>query len=96
MCHCVKIFKVGIIVGLFGPWHEKNCLRGSVDNKGGDQPAHPHSLITTFVIHLLERVITKLATSEIAISWVVAVAEQAGLSMTWSETPKTCLESRPI
>ena len=24
-----------------------------LNNKGADQPAHPHSLVSTFVIHLL-------------------------------------------
>ena len=37
------------------------------NNKGGDQPAYQHSLISTFVIHLLESIISKLATSEISL-----------------------------
>ena len=36
-------------------------------NKGADKPAHPRRLISTFVIHLLEQIITRLATSEILI-----------------------------
>ena len=32
---------------------EKTCLRGFVDNKGVDQPAHPRSLISAFVIYSL-------------------------------------------
>ena len=47
-----------------------------------------HSLLSTFVILLMESIIYKLATSEIAIFRVVSVAEQAGLGMPWSETPK--------
>ena len=37
------------------------------NNKGADQPAHKGSMISTFVIHLLENIISKLATSEISI-----------------------------
>ena len=47
------------------------------------------SLVRTFVIHLLESIISKLATSETSISYLVSVAEQADLSLTWSDTPKT-------
>ena len=46
---------------------EKPCLRGCANNKGADQPAHPHSLINVFVIRFLESIISRLATSEITI-----------------------------
>ena len=42
------------------------CLWGLANNKGADQPAHPRSLISAFVIHFLERVIYKHAIDEIA------------------------------
>ena len=35
-----------------------------VNNKGSDQPAHPHSLVSAFVIGILESIIPKLATSK--------------------------------
>ena len=38
-------------LGLFGPRHEKTCLRGFGNNTGADQPAHTRSLISAFVIH---------------------------------------------
>ena len=38
--------------GPYGPQHEKTCLRGFANNKGAYNPAHPHSLISTFVIRL--------------------------------------------
>ena len=38
----------------YGPQCEKTCLLGFANNKGADQPAHPPSLISDFVIHLLE------------------------------------------
>ena len=36
-----------------GPRHEKTCIRWFANNKGADQPAHPRSLISAFVIRLL-------------------------------------------
>ena len=32
------------------PCHKKTCLRVFVNNTGADQPAHPRSLISAFVI----------------------------------------------
>ena len=43
---------------------------------------------TSLRIHT-ERIISKLATREISIFDLVSVAEQGGLSMTWSEILKT-------
>ena len=37
------------------------------NNKGADQPAHPRSLTNTFVIRLLESILSRLATNEISI-----------------------------
>ena len=36
------------------------------NNKGADQPAHPRRLINAFVIHVLECIISKLASSKIS------------------------------
>ena len=55
------------VMWLNGPPHEKTCLRGFGNKTGADQPAHPHSLISAFVIRLLESIICKLATGEISI-----------------------------
>ena len=57
-----------------------------MNNKGADQPVHPHSLISTFVIPLLESIISRLGRSDISIFQLVSVAEQAGLNLTLSET----------
>ena len=51
----------------YGPWREKICLRGVANNTGVDQPAHPRSVISAFVIRVLESTICKLATGEISI-----------------------------
>ena len=45
---------------LFEPHHEKNCF-SHVNNKGADQPAHPCSLISTFVVRYLDSIIPILA-----------------------------------
>ena len=60
-----------------------------MNNKGADQPAHPCRLISAFVIHFLESFISKLTTSEISNFQLVYIAEETGLSLTLSETPKT-------
>ena len=52
---------------IYGPRCEKTCLWGFVNNKDADQPAHLRSLISAFVIGLLESTISRLATSEISI-----------------------------
>ena len=46
--------------------HEKTCLPGFANNTGADQPAHPRSLISAFVIRGLQSTISKLATREIS------------------------------
>ena len=60
-----------------------------VDNIGADQPAHLCSLISDFVVRFLDNTIPQLAIAEISRLLLASVAEQAGLSLTWSQTPKT-------
>ena len=50
-----------------GPRRKKTCLRGFAKNTGADQPAHPRSLISAFVIRFVESIKCKLATGEISI-----------------------------
>ena len=59
------------------------------NNKGVDQPVHPRSLISAFVIRLLGSKIIQLAASELSIFKLVSVAEQDGLTLAIRETPKT-------
>ena len=47
---------------IFEPRHEKTYA----NNKGADQPAHPCSLISTFVLHCLDSIIPTLAKSKIS------------------------------
>ena len=48
---------------LYGPQDKNTCLQGLANNKGADQPAHARSLISVFVILLLESIKSRLATS---------------------------------
>ena len=45
----------------------ENRLRGFANNTGADQPAHPRSLISAFVIRFLESTVCKLPTGEISL-----------------------------
>ena len=58
------------------------------NNKGADQPAHPRSLISTFVVRCLDSVMSLVSVTKISSLMLASVAEQVGLSLTWSETPK--------
>ena len=51
---------------IYGPRQEKTCLWWFVNNKGAGWSAHPHSLISAFVIHVLESIIYRLAMSKIS------------------------------
>ena len=63
----------------------------------GTTQVHPCGLINTFVFHFLDSIICKLATCEISIFKLVSVAEEAGLHLALSETPKTgFIAMRPI
>ena len=80
----------------FESQHEKICLR-VCEQQGADQPVHLQSLVSAFVILLLESIISRLRTSAISIFYLVSVAEQAGLNLTLPETLKTCfVVSQPI
>ena len=107
-CHCmygkrrrfrpkIRLLTSMVTHALFEPQREKTCLRGFANNKGADQPAHSPSLISAFVIPVLESIISRLAMSEISIVKVVSLAEQVGFSLNLSETLTTAfVTSRPI
>ena len=83
---CGDFVYLHVYMGLIA---RKPDFGGIVNNTGSDQPAHPLSLISAFVIHFLESIICKLATGEISIFQLVPVVEETGLSLALSETPKT-------
>ena len=68
---------------IYGPRREKTCLQGFANNTGAYQPGHPRSLISTFVIPFLERMISELATSEISIFFSASVCSWGD----WFESP---------
>ena len=53
------------------------------------QPVHLRSLITAFVVRCLDGMIPPVSISEISSLYLASVAAQAGLCLTWSQTPKT-------
>ena len=57
------------------------------NNKGADQPAHPCSLISAFVVRCLDSIIPLVSISEISSLCLASVAAQACLSLRWSQTP---------
>ena len=90
---CKNVLFVLFPITRYGPWRKKICLWGFVNNKGADQPVHLCSLISA----LLESIISKLATSKISIFKLDSIAEETGLSLDMSATPKTgFVASRPI
>ena len=67
----------------------ENLFMPYANNKGTDQPGHPRSLISTFVVCCLDRIIAMVSKSKVWGLKLVSVAEEAGLSYTWSQTLKT-------
>ena len=57
------------------------------NNKGTDRPAHPHSLISAFVVRCFDSIISLDSIAEISRLQIASVAAQAGLCLAWSETP---------
>ena len=73
LCSFVKVFNriVSVESEIFvryihEPRHEKMCLMSYANNKGADQPAHPRSLISAFVVRCLDSVISLDSISEIS------------------------------
>ena len=54
------------LTSVFEPGHEKTCLMSYANNKGADQPAHPHSLISAFVVRCLDSTISPDSIAEIS------------------------------
>ena len=50
----------------YGPGHAKMCLMHYANNKDADQPAHPRSLISAFVVRALDSIISFVSRYEIS------------------------------
>ena len=75
----------------------KNPFLPYTNNKCADQPAHPHSLISYFVVRCLDSIIYIGSIPDISWLYLASLAQQTGLSLTRSKTPKTgFLETRLI
>ena len=59
------------------PGHEKTCLMLYANKKGADQPAHPHSLSSAFVVCCLDSVMSLVSVTKISSLMLASVAEQA-------------------
>ena len=59
------------------------------NNKGADQPAHSHSLISAFVVRCLDSMIPLVSIPEISSLYLASVTVHTGLSLPLSQTPKT-------
>ena len=56
----------------------KHVLPGGIsyaNNKGADQPAHPRSLISAFVVHCLNSVMSLVSATKISSLMLASVAE---------------------
>ena len=67
----------------------ENLFMPYANNKGADQPVHPCKLISAFVVCCLDSILPLVSIPEISSLYFASVDEQAGLCLTWSQTPKT-------
>ena len=67
----------------------ENRFMTYANKKGTDQTAHSRSLICTFVVHCLDRIIPLVSISKFSSLYLASVAAQAGLCLTWLQTPNT-------
>ena len=59
-------FYLYIAILITGPGHAKMCLMLYANNKSADQPAHPRSLISTFIVRYLDSMIYILPLSKVS------------------------------
>ena len=71
---------------LYGPGHAKTCLMPYANNKGADQPAHPRSLISTFVVLCLDTMYTCYIQSFKILASFCSLA--GWFDLTWSKIPE--------
>ena len=58
--------------------HDKTCFMPYANNQGADQPAHPHSLISAFVVRYVDSLMPILGKFKISSLQLGSVAEQTG------------------
>ena len=82
-----RLYSISVISGWATSW--QNLLLPYANNKGADQPAHPRSLISAFVVCCLDGIIPLVFIFEISSLCLASLAVQVSLCLTWSQTPKT-------
>ena len=65
ICFYGELTKIILTLSSNEPSHAKTCLMPYANNKGAYQPAHPRSLISTFVVRCLDSMICILAISKV-------------------------------
>ena len=60
-----KLTTKAVVMLSIDPGHAKMCLMPYANNKGADQPAHPRSLISAFIVRSLDSIIFLVSRSEI-------------------------------
>ena len=66
----------------------ENLFMQYANNKGADQPEHPCSLISTFVVQCLDSIIPLASISEISSLCLAVVVAQAGFCLAYRKFPK--------
>ena len=69
------------------PWSAKQWLSRAMKNVSY-VVSHPRSLISAFIVRCPDSVMSLVSVAKSSSLMLVSVAEQAGLSLTWSETPE--------
>ena len=67
----------------------ENLFMPYAKKKGADQPVHLCSLISAFIVPCLNSIIPQVSISKISSLYLASVVVHAGLSLSWSQTPKT-------
>ena len=65
-CQICYPLEFKLLLLLLEPGHTKTCLMPYANNKGTDQPAHPRSLISTFIVRCLDSIMCILAISKVS------------------------------
>ena len=78
-----KLIYVRSAIGLI------NCGKWATSWEKLFQLAHPRSMISAFAVRCLDSIVPLLAISKHSRLKLTSIAEQTGLSLTWSQTPKT-------
>ena len=88
-----QVCTLGLVIQIFDDLYHvshvwENLFMPYANNKGADQPAHPRSQISAFLVRCLDSIIPLVSIAEILSLYLAAVAEEAGLSFYLVTNPK--------